>query len=165
MFITAGRDRIPPVELADAAEMWARSRLGSHAKLGWSDVMSCWVIEIERHPDDPILREWQAGRLRVKPVELAVLHEPSGSGHMRALPIEQWSADSLMTWLDQHTFGRGHDLLDYVNRVERKNEKNRQQQAKKLGEVGQQFAEKNYRQAAGVAFSAGGIEKEPDPTL
>ena len=109
-----------PPEIAEAVELWAREHRGTHGKIVWNAVMKCWEIQFELKPDDPRMKRWRDGKLRVKPVEPVYLHRQKmvdgrPAPHYEGIPLEELGVEGVLAWLDEgNTWsGRGrHKSFD-----------------------------------------------------
>lgn len=137
---------IPPVEIADGVELWARQQ-GRHARLFWHPIMSCWCIEFELRDDDPRLRKWQDQTIKLdsKPTESVPLHSWNPkTNRYEAWDLEQRGVTGIIEHLDKANLlsGRGehNTLWEALTAVEAKNEANRQKWKKYAGEGGREHA-------------------------
>ena len=103
----APRAHSAPVDVRDAVELWARQNRGTHGTIVWNQVMNCWEIQFELKPDDPRMKSWRDGRLRVKPMEPVFLHRQKRSAngtptpHWECVPLEELGVSGVLRWLDE----------------------------------------------------------------
>lgn len=98
-----------PWEIRDAVELWARQQ-GRHARVEWHRGLGCAVIHFSRKSDDPMMREWQEGRLSEEPTESVMLHhwDPAKKRHV-PLDLGEYGASGIVNMLDESNVwsGRG----------------------------------------------------------
>jgi hypothetical protein len=131
---------VPPVEIADAVERWAR-QWGRHARLEWNANTRCFCIHFTRKGDDPVLAAVQAGR-RGEVTESVMLHEWKKDGRAHPfipgqkvggfvpMDLEQYGVEGIVRMLDKSNMwsGRGEfsspqDALDAVTAQNEKRER------------------------------------------
>lgn len=108
----------PPVEMADEAQKWSRDTGRRFGRMAWEPFNRCFAIHFGRRPHDPVLREWQEGRLHQaeEPTESILLQEPDPEkpGRLRPMDLGNLGPSGLRSLLDQAslTSGRGeHNSL------------------------------------------------------
>lgn len=137
---------LPPVEIADGVELWARQQ-GRHARLFWHPVLNCFCIEFELRDDHPSLKKWQdqTAKLESKPTESVPLHSFNPkTQRYEAWDLEQRGVSGIINHLDQANLlsGRGefNTLRESLAAVEAKNAANRERWRKYAGEGGREDA-------------------------
>jgi hypothetical protein len=120
-----------PYEFRDAVELWAR-QYGRHAKIGYNIFMRCPVVEITLKPEDPRMRAWRDGKLRVEPTEAVPLHyQPSEGAPYQPMNLDMLGVSGLIEMLEKaNTWtGRGEysSMREAVQVVERRNVEHREQ--------------------------------------
>lgn len=86
--VSVGKDDLrPPVEFADAVEMYAREH-DRHGTLKFEPRLNVWVIEFTLKAGDPRLRAWQEGMATEEPKEVIQLWDylsdaPRSREHIR----------------------------------------------------------------------------------
>lgn len=154
---------VPPVEIADAVERWAR-QWGRHARLEWNDATRCFAIHFTRKGDDPSLALVQGGQ-RAEVTESVLLHEwkkesrphPFLAGKkvdgFVSMDLEQYGVDGVLRILDRSNMwsGRGdfadpQEALDAVLAQHARREKEIDDQVD--GQT-REFANRIYRKVTG----------------
>ena len=96
-----------PAEVREAVELWARANRGTHGAFVWNMVMNCWQAEFELKDDDPRMRDWKSGRLKVKPMERVTFHRQGRDAngkptpHWFSVPLEDLGVQGVINWLDE----------------------------------------------------------------
>ena len=116
-----------PWDIADAVEMWAREKRGTHGRIAWNAVMRCPVIDFELKADDPRMKAYRDGRLKHEPKESIPLHyQKEGGGPFYPINLTELGVSGLMEMLDRaNTWsGRGEfkSTMAAIAATERKNE-------------------------------------------
>lgn len=135
-----------PVDLADCVETWARGK-GTHARLGWSTLLRCWVIDLELSDEHPRTERWRAGELKRRPTESIPLHawDKDRKAYI-ALPIEEWGASGLVERLEKADMLSGRGEYDTLAHALAANDTDNE---------AVRHAQKEYAVAAGVERAMG----------
>ena len=117
-----------PWQYQEAVELWARQNRGTHARMAWNPVLRCVEIQFELKPDDPRMKGWQEGRLKMKPVESVFLHRwDKAKKAYVAIPLEELGVSGLEALLDKGNLwsGRGEyrGLMEAVKAADEHNQK------------------------------------------
>lgn len=103
----APRAHSAPVDVREAVELWARQNRGTHGTVVWNTVMNCWEIQFELKAEDPRMKAWRDGKLRVKPMEPVFLHRQKRAAdgtptpHWEGVPLEELGVSGVLRWLDE----------------------------------------------------------------
>ena len=131
-----------PWEIQDTVELWAR-KWGRHGRVEWVPGLNCYAIHLTRRPDDPIMREWQEGRLAQSdpPTESVLLHEFDPKvGRYVPLKLEELGPSGIEELLDKGNAwsGRGEfkTLADGLAHAVDQNKRNKEEWAKHMSELG-----------------------------
>lgn len=103
----APRAHSAPVDVRDAVELWARQNRGTHGTIVWNQVMNCWECLFELRHDDPRMKAFRDGKLKVRPMEPVYLHRQKRDKHGKitpyweAVPLEELGVSGVLRWLDE----------------------------------------------------------------
>lgn len=163
----------PPLEVAEAVEMWARSH-GRHATMEYVPPLRCWSVNLTLKPGDPALRRYQEGKAEEEPKEGVLLIEwdaASGApnpvtgapaGAYRAVDLEEYGASGVVELLEKgNTWsGRGEfeSLQEAVTAAASRNREQREKIKARQKEWARQFAGDVRRQYQGIPFLRVGID-------
>lgn len=160
MFVTTLRAETPtaPIEIQEAAELWARKRERHCKSVKYNPYMNCFCVEFTLKPGHPDLHLWREGKLRQanEPTESVPLFEWGEDGECIALDLEQLGASGLVELLEQgdvHS-GRGENqsLTDGVEKAIQHNRKVRAEQRQRVRDVGQDMKDTHRRSLYGIPF-------------
>lgn len=94
-----------PVDVREAVELWARANRGTHGSIAWNPVMNIWQINFDLKDDDPRMRAWRDGKLKVRPSEPVYLHRQvrgeDGRAKWVAVSLEELGVSGVLNWLDE----------------------------------------------------------------
>lgn len=105
----APRAHSAPVDVREAVELWARQNRGTHGTIAYNQLMKCWQVNFDLKDDDPRMKAWRDGRLRVKPSEPVYLHRQAKNAdgsvcsphRWEGVPIEDLGVSGVLAWLDE----------------------------------------------------------------
>jgi hypothetical protein len=155
--------RTPPVDIADAVQLWAREQGRRFGRLEWNAMLDCWVIHLGRKLTDPMMREYQEGRLAEEPTESVMLNEwdPKRKRYV-ALRLEEYGASGIRNLLDEaNTWsgrGRHNSIQEGIAAVRAHNQKIRERQRKTVREAGQETGWLHRRRLLGIPYVQTGID-------
>lgn len=171
-------DRRPPVEYADAVELYFR-KSGRHGRLYWVPAIRTWVIRVSLRPTDPRMKAYREGRLDEEPFEQIELSEWKPEAHRlpdgRQVPggvgyaLEELGVSGLISFLEKADLwsGRGEfNSLSEAVRKQREMQKEAQEKATmRLREAARDRALDRRRTFLKIPFLGVGIDlKRPAKT-
>lgn len=143
-FVT-GERRIP-LDIEEAIILYFRNTSGRGARVDFSPTLQCPVILVDLRPDDPRLKAWRDGRLKVEPKETIFLHHRV-DGHLVPLPLEEYGPGGITEWLARADVmsGRGEyrNLTAAVQGELTKNEDKKRELRKQMEEAARDSYEYN----------------------
>jgi hypothetical protein len=96
-----------PLDVREAVELWARANRGTHGTIAWNPLMNCWQVNFDLKDDDPRMKSWRDGKLKVKPSEPVYLHrqkknkDGTPTPYWEAVPLEELGVSGVLRWLDE----------------------------------------------------------------
>jgi hypothetical protein len=162
--VTLGRTgrRTPPVEFADAVELWARG-FGKHAKLEWSPALRYWRVLITLNPNDP--RNQLEGEAHeavdlLKPGE--VTNPVTGRGYPGLVPqtLDELGVQGLIDLLNETNLERGRyrSAEEAFKDQREKRIANEDRLRRSLRDDAGHAARRTYRQVTGAPFAPVGVD-------
>lgn len=132
-----------PTEIADEVQLWAREHGRRFGRVEWNAMLGCAVIHFGRRLDDPMMREFQEGRLAEEPTESVRLHEwDPKENRWEPWDLAEYGASGIRSFLDRANLlsGRGEhaSLQDSVLAVRRSNEALKREMSAQQAEAGRE---------------------------
>lgn len=146
--------RVPPWQVADAVQHWARDHGLPGGRMVWHPQMECWVIEFPFRDGDPRLAAHQNGDWYGPPVEAVPLQQQSETGHLVALDIEELGVDGVISFLDAGNLlsgtGQYPDLLSACQAAQENNRQASERRKKEIEDLAWDIAHENRRRDLGI---------------
>lgn len=153
----------PPADISDAVQLWARQQARRFGRLEWNDMLNAWVIHFGRRESDPMMREWQEGRLEQEPTESVILHEwDLATKRFTPFMLGEYGAEGIVRLLDEANMwsGRGHcdSIQEAVAAVRAHNTRTRERHHKEAREYGSDRWTDRRRAVLNIPFLPVGID-------
>lgn len=147
-WLLAKSDRRAPLEVVDGVMLWARNNGRRFGRVEFHPLLNCWTIHLGRAADDPMLAEYQEGRLEREPTESIFLREwrwndsKKTDGGWAQMDLEEYGLEGVLAFLDQANLWSGQgeypDLQSAIEASIAQDQQLREQMAEAAEEIGRE---------------------------